>query len=187
VKKKRKKKQKTNKNQNNMKTKSLIFWGIAAFAAYKLYGKYKSNQEAAAQKKAMDEAVEEFEETSEVEPQFSNASYGAEAAYRGSLIPDSLRHGWGQRGGVRNSMFNDVVMAEYGRLKPISWQISQGKNYRFSNAVNNNCAGSTGGSCYVWVRINGVHTQVQGTIGSDCKCRPSQGVIRSRATSGSIV
>lgn len=169
-----------------MKTKSLILWGVAAFVGYKLYKNHQSKKLAEAQKKAMDEATEEFEEDdSMVDSQFSNASYGAAAAYRGRLIPDNLRHGWGQRGGVRNSMFNDVVMAEYGRLKPISWQVSKGKSY-FANAVND-CAGSAGGSCYTWIRVNGVPTQVHGTIGSDCKCNPVQGNLRPRATSGSIV
>lgn len=170
-----------------MKTKSLILWGVAAFAAYKLYGKYKSNKEAAAQNKAMEEAVEEFDENDEmIQSQYSNANaYGAAAAYRGRLIPDNLRHGWGQRGGVRNSMFNDVVMAEYGRLIPMAWQVSQGKKY-FSNAVND-CAGSAGGSCYTWIRINGIPTQVQGTIGSDCKCNPVQRSLSVRSTTGSIV
>jgi hypothetical protein len=168
-----------------MKASSLILWGVAAFAGYKLYKKYQANKLAEAQKKAMDEASEEFEETPEVDSQFSNASYGAAAAYRGSLIPDNLRHGWGQRGATRTSIFNDVVMAEYGRLRPMAWETSRGKQY-FANAVND-CAGSAGGSCYTWIRVNGVPTQVQGTIGSDCKCNPVQGNLRPRATSGSIV
>lgn len=169
-----------------MKTKSLILWGVAAFVGYKLYKNYQSKKLAEAQKKAMDEAAEEFEQPEAmVDSQFSNASYGAAAAYRGRLIPDNLRHGWGQRGGVRNSMFNDVVMAEYGHLKPMAWQVSQGKKY-FANAVND-CAGSAGGSCYTWIRINGVPTQVQGRIGSDCKCNPIQSNLRVRSTSGSIV
>jgi hypothetical protein len=170
-----------------MKTKSLILWGVAAFVGYKLYKNHQSKKLAEAQKKAMDEAAEEFEQPEAmVDSQFSNASYGAAAAYRGRLIPDNLRHGWGQRGGVRNSMFNDVVMAEYGRLIPMAWQVSEGKKYRFSNAVND-CAGSAGGSCYTWIRINGIPTQVQGTIGSDCKCNPTQRSLSVRSTTGSIV
>jgi len=152
VKKKKDKKQKTNKNQNNMKTSSLILWGVAAFAGYKLYKNYQANKLAEAQKKAMDEAAEEFEENSVVDSQYSN-----------------------------------VVMAEYGRLRPTAWQISQGKKYRFSNAVNNACAGSAGGSCYTWIRINGVPRQVIGTLGSDCRCNPIQKGISHGSTTGSIV
>lgn len=123
-----------------MKTEKLIIGAVAIFAGYKLlWQPYKNKQkEAEQQKKAIEKADDEFDETDDdfanivtgagysIWPNewvdgvtlirrddtvsyFNNASYGMAAAYRPALIPDSLRHGWGQAGGVRKPYFNAIT------------------------------------------------------------------------------